>query len=480
MKKEHKTFYREVIKELETGTLSIFAGAGLSVDAGHVNWKKLLQEITEDLGLDYDKETDLIAIAQYNRNKINSRSQINRKIIEEFNRGLKPTTNHAILARLPIYTYWTTNYDNLIEKSLENVKRIPDVKHSLSQLTNQIPRRDAIVYKMHGDATLPNEAVIIKDDYERYSIDKAPFLTALNSELLSKMFLFIGFSFTDPNLDYVLSRVRIYMKEAQRHHYHFVKRLNKDDYIKDGKEADFDFDNRKQELFVNDLMRFGLQPVWVDTHTEITDILSEIEDIYKRKTVFISGSAEDYHLWDIKEGQSFIHKLSAELIANELRIVNGFGWGVGSAVINGALSHIYENPESFSRDQLIVKPFPQFPTGGKTLEVLWAEYRNDMLSFAGIALIIFGNKKQDAASATLIDAGGVYKEFEIAKKKNLFVIPVFATGWMAEKIYLELEATQFGLKDNDPLLAMLKDLKILTEQDKIIQQVIKIIKKLNS
>jgi hypothetical protein len=479
MKAEHKAFYRDVIKELETGTLSIFAGAGLSVDAGHVNWKNLLQDITEDLGLDYNKETDLIAIAQYNKNKIGSRSQINKKIIDEFNRGLKPTPNHAILARLPIYTYWTTNYDNLIEKSLEAVKRIPDVKHSVSQLTNQIPRRDAIVYKMHGDATLPNEATIIKDDYERYSTEKAPFLTALNSDLLSKRFIFIGFSFTDPNLDYVLSRVRIHLREAQRHHYHFVKKLDKDQYIKDGMEADFDFDKRKQELFVNDLSRFGLQPVWVDTYPEITAILREIEDTHKRKTIFLSGSAEDYHSWDSQDGQAFIHKLSAELIAQEFRIVNGFGWGVGSAVINGALSQIYENPERFSRDQLIVRPFPQFATGGKTLEVLWNEYRNDMIDFAGVSVIVFGNKKE-GTSSRVVEANGVYKEYEIAKAKKLFIIPVFPTGWMAEKIYSELESSHFGLENGDQLIPLMAELKTLTDPDKIIQQVIKIIKKLNT
>jgi len=479
MKIEHRAFYRDAIKELETGTLSIFAGAGLSVDAGHVNWKKLLQDITEDLGLDYNRETDLISIAQYNRNKIGNRSQINSKIIEEFNKGLKPTVNHTILARLPIYTYWTTNYDNLIEKSLETVKRIPDVKHSVSQLTNQIPRRDAIVYKMHGDSTLPNEAVILKDDYERYSTEKAPFLTALNSDLLSKMFLFIGFSFTDPNLDYVLSRVRIYLKEASRHHYHFVKRLNKDDYIKAGKETDFDFDSRKQQLFVEDLARFGLQPVWIDTYEEITSILTEIEGKFKRKTVFISGSAEDYHLWDNKDAQVFIHKLSAELVANGLRIVNGFGWGVGSAVINGALAKIYDAPERFSRDQLIVRPFPQFSSDAKSLDVLWEDYRNDMISFAGIALFLFGNKR-DPTTSKIVMARGVYKEFEIAKAKNLFMIPIVATGWMSEQIYSELEANRFGLSDGSPLLELLLELKSLSDQDKIISQIVKIIKKLNS
>jgi len=477
MKTQHKTFYRDVIKELESGSLAIFAGAGLSVDAGHVNWKQLLKDITEDLGLDYHTERDLIAIAQYNTNKIGNRSMINRKIIDEFNRDIKHTENHSIISRLPIYSYWTTNYDNLIEKSLEAVKRIPDVKHSITQLAYPKPRRDAVVYKMHGDATLPEEAVITKDDYERYAIDKAPFLTALNSDLLSKLFVFIGFSFTDPNLDFVLSRVRIQMKNAQRHHYHFVKLVSKDDYEND-KKAEYEFDKRKQELFVKDLVRFGLQPVYVDTYAEITEILREIENIFKRKTVFISGSAEIYNGKAV-DGQAFIHKLTAELVANDLRIVNGFGWGVGSAVINGALSKIYDRPERYSREQLIVRPFPQFPTGGKTLDVLWADYRNEMISFAGIALFIFGNKK-DQDSGEIIDAMGVYKEFEIAKAKNLFLIPITSTGWMSKKIYKELEAINFDLPENDPLTGLLKKLKTTTEEDKLIKLIIEIIVQLNS
>ncbi len=477
MKPEHKAFYKDVIKELETGSLAIFAGAGLSVAAGHVNWKQLLKDITEDLGLNYNKETDLIAIAQYNTNKIGNRSVINRKIIDEFNKDIEHTENHEILSRLPIYSYWTTNYDNLIEKALEQRKRIPDVKHSVSQLPYPKPRRDAIVYKMHGDATIPEEAVITKDDYERYPVDKAGFLTALNSELLSKLFVFIGFSFTDPNLDYILSRVRIQMKGAHRHHYHFVRRVSKADY-KPEEMADFEFDRRKQELFVTDLSRFGLQPVFVDTYEEITDILREIESEFKRKTVFISGSAEQYGSFTPQEAQGFIHKLSASLVGEGLRIVNGFGWGVGSAVINGALSKIYDKPEKYSREQLIVKPFPQFATGGKTLETLWSDYRQDMISYAGIAVIIFGNKK-NADTGQIVPAQGVYKEYEIAKAKNLFVIPVFTTGSMAKQIYEELEVDNFGLKTDSELFKLMNQLKTITNEDEIIRQILQIVKLLN-
>ena len=157
----------------------------------------------------------------------------------------------------------------------------------------------------------------------------------------------------------------------------------------------------------------------------------------------------------------------------------GFGVGVGSAVINGALSQIYDHPERYSRDQLIVRPFPQFPTGGKTLPELWHDYRTDMISFAGVAVIIFGNKVSPDDPKELIEAGGVYKEFVIAKSQNLFVIPVSPTGWMAEKIFNELEAINFNLKAGDEKLALLAKLKSEKDPDKIIEIIIQIIAKLN-
>lgn len=438
MKNEHRAFYREVVQELQNHSLAILAGAGLSKPAGYVNWKELLKDIADDLGLSIEKEYDLISVAQYNVNKIGGRSMLNRKIIDEFNQDLDITDNHKILARLPIHTYWTTNYDDLIEKSLRESKRLVDVKHSVNQLTSST-RRDAIIYKMHGDATLPNEAVITKDDYERYSSDKAPFITALSGDLVSKLFVFIGFSFTDPNLDYILSRVRLQMKGTTRHHYYFIKKIQRSD---EGIESDADFDylRRKQELFIQDLQRFQLQPVYIETYPEITSILSEIEFQFKKKTIFISGSAEEYGSKSRDDAQMFVHKLSNSLIKASYRIVNGFGWGVGSAVINGALEAIYERPDKYSEDQLIVKPFPQFETGSKSRKELWEDYRQKMIPLAGIAIFIFGNKKDDDSNIILAD--GVQREFEIAMQHGLIPIPIGATGYVANQLYTKLIAEE--------------------------------------
>ena len=61
---------------------------------------------------------------------------------------------------------------------------------------------------MHGDVDHASDAIICKDDYEAYPLKMAAFVSALRGDLIEKTFLFLGFSFTDPNIDYILSRVR--------------------------------------------------------------------------------------------------------------------------------------------------------------------------------------------------------------------------------------------------------------------------------
>jgi len=476
MKTERKQFYRDVLENLQSQSLAVFAGAGLSKAAGFVDWKGLLRDIADDLGLSIDQENDLISIAQYNENKVGGRSMLNQKIISEFNEDVDLTENHKILARLPISTYWTTNYDDLIERSLKEAKRVADVKHSVSQLSFSRPRRDVVVYKMHGDSTLPNEATLTKDDYERYFSDKAPFVTALSGDLVSKLFVFIGFSFTDPNLDYIFSRVKFYMKGADRHHYYFIKKAEKNDPdIKT--DADLEYKRRKQELFIQDLRRFKLQPIFIDTYAEITEILREIENLYKKRTVFIGGSAEEYGVWDRNQAQTFIHKLSARLIKENFRIVNGFGWGVGSAVINGALEMIYSRPEKYGEDQLIIKPFPQFKTGNKELVELWTEYRNNMIQYAGAAIFLFGNKLNNEKDK-IIPASGLIQEFEIAKSKQLFLLPIASTGYVSQELYKDLARNDYYLSFNN-LKELIAELEVETNADQIIELIIKVLNSLN-
>lgn len=425
---EIEIFIKNFAKDLEEGHVAIFAGAGMSKAVGHVNWPELLKDIAFELDLDVDKEHDLISLAQYHVTFKGNNSGLAKKILQEFSEQAEESDAHKILARLPIPVFWTTNYDNVIERSLEAVLKVVDVKHSVAQLSDAKPKRDVVVYKMHGDVTIPREAVISKEQYERYHIDHGAFITALSADLISKTFLFIGFSFTDPNLDYVLSRLRI--SAPTRDHYCFMKRE-----VKSPEDDDeiFRYKKRKQELKVLDLKRYKIQALLIDDYGEIPEILGEIERRFRKKTIFISGSAEEYEPFGKQAAQAFIHSLSKRIIASNFRVVNGFGWGVGSAVINGALEAIYENPRKLSEDQLIIRPFPQFETSKKSLRELWEEYRQRMISLAGIAIFVFGNKRND--NGEIVPADGVTREFEIALQHGLVPIPIGATGYVSKVLW---------------------------------------------
>lgn len=435
MNNEIKLFIEDYTKELREENVAVFAGAGMSIPSGHLDWRNLLKPLARELQIDIERENDLVSLAQYYCNENGgSRQRISQLIMDEFSRQSTPSQNHKILSRLPISTYWTINYDKLIEKALENEGKIVDVKYSNDQLTLTKPRRNAIVYKMHGDVEHPHNTIIIKDDYEKYVLEYEPFITALSGDLICKTFLFIGISFTDPNLDYILSRIRITYKQQQRRHYCFMERVIKKE---EEKIEEFEYRKRKQELWVQDLKRFNIKVILLDSYNEITGILQEIEKNYKQNKVFISGSANEYGIWKNEDAKQFIHKLSIELIKNDFNIISGFGLGVGSLVITGALEELCFGQKQIQDERLVLRPFPQEILTEHNREELWKDYRQDMINKAGISIFIFGNKIVDD---NIVNAQGVRQEFEIALSLNNKIIPVGATGFMAEEIWNEVKS----------------------------------------
>lgn len=422
-------FIRDILKELEEDNVAVFAGAGLSMPAGFVSWKELLRPIAEELNLDIEKEYDLVTLAQYHLNENgDNRSQLNKRLLEEFSQEAECSQNHEILARLPISTFWTTNYDNLIEKALINQNKKPDVKFTRDHMSLTVPKRDVIVYKMHGDVNHPDDAVLTKEDYEIYHKKMDLYVDALKGDLLTKTFIFIGFSFSDPNLDYILSRVRLAGRN-QRRHYCFLKKVCSSDYKN---KADFEYQERKQKLFIGELKRFNTKAILVNTYDEITNILQEVEKKNKRRNIFISGAAHEYEVWGREKSEQFVHDLSKNLIENEYRIVSGFGLGIGSAVISGALNAIYSNPSKYSKDELILRPFPQNAKGRE----FWTQNRKDMIDYAGIAIFIFGNKIENEK---IVLSSGMREELEIAKANNLLLVPIGATGYISEDFWNKLK-----------------------------------------
>lgn len=428
-------FVDDYLNELEAHSAAIFAGAGLSVPAGFVDWKGLLAPLAIDINLDVGREDDLVSLAQYHVTAHgNNRSDLNERILNVFSqRQAEETPNHRILARLPIHTYWTTNYDTVIETALRNAGKVADIKHSVSQLPHSLRDRDATVYKMHGDAFHPHEAVITKGDYEVFHVSHASFLTALAGDLISKTFLFLGFSFTDPNLHYVLSRLRIQHAGQLKKHYCILRR---EAALPTDGPGDLEYRRTKQALFVQDLLRYNIRCLMVESYQEITEILQHLENRYKQRTVFVSGAAAEYAPWKKDDALRFVHGLGDMLVSDDHRIVSGLGLGVGATLIDGALTHIYHVQRRTLKDQLVIRPFPQSAQG----MALWTRYRADMLDYAGTALFMFGNKLD--AQQAVVPSDGMIEEFDIAQAKGLTLLPLGFTGYQARKLWEMVQANR--------------------------------------
>lgn len=469
------TFIDIYVQALHDQNAAVFAGAGLSIPAGAVDWKGLMRDIAKDIRLDIDKEDDLITIAQFHVNERRGRHRINQALINEFsNRGCL-TDNHSILASLPIRTFWTTNYDTLIEQALKAAHKNPDIKISVENLATTVQRRDAIVYKMHGDVSQPDKAVVTKDDYESYNETRQLFSTALQGDLVSKTFLFIGFSFNDPNLAYILSRIRVLLGANRREHYCLLRKVQRKDFKA---QRDFEYARAKQELQVNDLRRYGIIGLLVDNYDDYTGILRRISQKYKMARIFISGSASTYAPWRDNNAQQLIQELSQQLVKEGFGVVSGFGLGVGAHVVNGVLDQLDKEGTRQLDDRIVLRPFPYGITDPKERKKKWTAYRGDMLSHAGIAIFLFGNKST-ASGVTLAD--GMEEEFEIAVKNGLAVVPIGCTGSMAESLHKRVLGNfPAYYPSHRGFKRLLKDLGKMDSPNKVVARIIEFVKKLKA
>lgn len=431
---DRSSFLRNYSKALLDDTAAVFVGAGLSRPSGYVDWRELLREIADDLNLDIDRETDLVAVAQYHINKTGSRSDLNQLLIDEFTKDADLTENHRLLASLPIETIWTTNYDDLLERAFQEAGKTIDVKRTKENLAITVRGRAVTIYKMHGDRTLPDEAVLTKEDYESYDTKRALFSTSLRGDLVDKTFLFLGFSFTDPNIDYILSRIRVLLGENQRRHYCIMKSVSGPKDNSDEAREEYEYQCNKLEHRIADLKRYSIQAVMIDDYSEVPEILADLNRRSHLRDVFVSGSAANYDPLGRDRLTELCRSLGSRLIAEGYNIVSGFGLGIGGAVIQGGMERLGRNDEH----RMQLWPFPQEPPPGVLLGDYWTQYRKQMVTRAGSSIFLSGNRV-DAAGNTE-EASGVLEEFDICHDQGKYVIPVGATGHAAEILWKRVTA----------------------------------------
>lgn len=417
------------VAAMRDGDAALFMGAGMSQASGYVDWKGLMRDCAKELGLDVELEHDLVAVAQYYLNREMDRASLNKILIDQFTKPVTMGPNHKIIARLPISTIWTTNFDSLIEDSLRNAKRIVDVKSRDEDIANHKKGREVVVYKMHGDVAMPDKAIICKDDYERYAKQHRIFQNALEGDLVSKTFLFLGFSFTDPNLEYMLGHLRSLLEHSKREHYAIIREV-REPWAK-GKDGlrSFKYARNKQKLQIQDLQRYSIQTHLVEKFSDVTKILELIEQRYNQSNIFVSGSAHEFGDMGEDRLRDLCVQLGERLMKENYKLVSGYGLNIGSSVVKGALLKLYENGDSAFEKHLILRPFPRNLPSATNEADFNRKYREDMISKCEFAIFIAGTSRSSRESQ------GVLEEYEIVRALGKIPIPIGATGFAAQRIW---------------------------------------------
>lgn len=462
-----------IVSEIKTNNLSIFAGAGLSVASGFVDWKKLVTRFCNIL--DIDASGDLTKIAQYFEEKYN-RQYMCESIIKEFNtfNNIENNPNLNIIASLPVDSYWTTNYDSLIEDKLYEFGRRYQKIIDQSQFKNRKPLTDVRVYKMHGDKDIPDDVVITKRDYDNYDESRWFFTQALLYELVTKTFLFIGFSFTDPNLDRILKIIKQNFRGiSPKNHYCFMKSVSRNDYIDD---ASFQKDMNLQTLKINYMVKSGINTILVDEFSQITTMLNYINERIKIDNVFISGAkygdTKDKEYSFSKDECEFMFSLSEQLIQHGYNIYTGFGRGVGNYIVSGAISTINKMDINLIDNRLHVHPMINANRVLNHNEKMILRER--MIDATKHVICLYGHLDFDRSPSVDEKANdGVYTEYSIAKAKEKNIIALPHTGGTAKIIYNELGVINECFEDTYDKNKIINEvLRLLNEEKEKIDSIL--------
>lgn len=269
----------DLAKSLVNEQLSLFVGAGLSIDAGMPCWKELLRPIATELGLNIDKEAELTTVAQfYVNHHSNNRGALNSHICTQFSGDFSPTYIHRLLAELPFFSYWTTNYDKLIEKSLTEAKKHPHVIVFPTQISLLKQDSKAKVYKIHGDIDHPNSIIITRDDYDTYFNKNPLFINILKTDLLSKTFVFLGFSFNDTNFRHIISQLKDLLGDHTKIHYWVELAPEKGDQET---EESYNYRTNRLRYHIKDLERFNIKCVLLKNRRELDEFFIKVKEGYQ-------------------------------------------------------------------------------------------------------------------------------------------------------------------------------------------------------
>jgi hypothetical protein len=409
-----------------SGNAALFVGAGLSLSAGLPDWPALLQDVRKQAKIPAGID-DLPLLAQYAVQTLpGGRKALDSSILNQLTTAVpngSSTLGYNSIEELPVGEIWTTNYDTLIEDAIRDLDVISEESH-LRERSRPSARR---LLKMHGSLTQSrprrwqSQPVITRSDYEKYEATHPRLWAALRATYLTKSILFLGFSFTDPNIELLLRLSRT-LNVGAPEHFTVLKRPTGDRLL------------RLHDLRTTDLERSGIAVCEVDNFAELNPLLNRLVRRTRERNLFIGGSTK---------GDSIISECSRvlghNLAAADITLVSFAGptamrlsYAFGRALF-AEQKYKYGRIKFFFRQSQ--KPPP--PLTERIGTAVYTNFPEDRLRLS----VLSGCR----AAAFLGGGDRTRAEMEKARSLGVAVIPLATTGGQARVFWQEIGLDGSGI-----------------------------------
>lgn len=196
--------------------LVLFVGAGVSANSGVPVWSELISKLKEPFSSPCDRNTDDLKAAQLYLDTYGRKDflDIVRKTLKiDF---VHTCDIHKLLLALKPQHIITTNYDTLIEDAVDEQLQ----KFSVIRTDSDIPycSETNTIVKMHGDFVHGN-IVLAEEDYLNYARNFPLIRTYVQSLFAKNLVLFVGFSFNDINLKFILQDIQSVLQQDMQRAY---------------------------------------------------------------------------------------------------------------------------------------------------------------------------------------------------------------------------------------------------------------------
>lgn len=402
----------EIVREMLNGTFSVFCGAGADCDATKQQWQDIFTDKTKAL---YKKGfSDIYLLADLEKRYYNSNSFLNDICNKLLSLSDLESTHINNIVNLNINQIWTTNFDSIIEKTIQRKLGFqPTIIKESSDLFTENLNSDYLVYKLNGSVTKPDTMVLTKSDYFDYFKKQRLIFEMLKRQLVLDTFLFVGYSFTDDLVLNALREIKEIFPNQGKTHFRFVK--------KDSDSIKQQYDELETQYYYD---KYNIKTILINDYSDIDTYLQKLYERFCNHNVLIAGSFRQLANNDERINiERLIESIIQKLINNNYNIYSGNGRGLGEIVVaqinkHNAEKRFVNRPLIFTNDNSAQK-----------------EIKNHLIMKDCDTMIIVCGQDDTLGSSKNVLRQYMAFTNQSESKKYPLVIPIPSTGYAAEKIY---------------------------------------------